>query len=144
MKEHHGCPVQATSNVISGKWKVLILWHLSIRSYRFSELRGLLQGVSEKVLTTQLRELEAAGMLVRTSAETMPPRVDYCLSRPGEDLIPIMEQMCAWAGMHLGIQPTLPPRDVLRKALAQSEAAIDKPCDLRMESRHPEEALTDA
>ncbi len=121
MKHHHGCPVQATSNVISGKWKVLILWHLSIRSHRFSELRGLLRGVSEKVLTTQLREFEGDGIVVRTSADTIPPRVEYSLTRSGEDLVPIMEQMCTWAGTHLGVKPTLLPRDVLMAASPKAE-----------------------
>ena len=110
MKDHHGCPIQATSNVIAGKWKVLILWHLSFRSHRFGELRELLAGVSEKVLTAQLRELEADGLVLRTSAHTFPPRVDYRLSSAGDTLIPIMEQMCDWAQLHLGVLPTLPPR----------------------------------
>lgn len=110
MKSNHGCPVQATSNVISGKWKVLILWRLSFCPHRFSELRNLLAGVSEKVLTAQLRELENDGMVLRTSSDATPPRVDYRLSPAGEELIPIMEMMCAWAQSHLGVEPTLPPR----------------------------------
>jgi DNA-binding HxlR family transcriptional regulator len=110
MKPHHGCPIQATSNVISGKWKVLILWHLSFQPYRFSELRELLHGVSEKVLTAQLRELEGDGLVLRRSAHTVPPRVDYRLSPAGHELIPIMERMCAWASLHLGVKPTLRPR----------------------------------
>ena len=113
MKQHHGCPVSATSNAISGKWKVLVLWHLSIRPYRFSELRGLLVGVSEKVLTAQLRELEADGIVLRISAETVPPRVEYRLSPAGEELVPLLQQMCDWASLHLGVMPTLPPREVL-------------------------------
>ena len=118
MKDHHGCPVQATSNVISGKWKVLVLWHLSFRSHRFSELRDLLKSVSEKVLAAQLRELEADGLIVRTSADSLPPRVDYRLSSAGEELIPILETMCVWAQAYLGVQPTLPPRPV--KALTST------------------------
>ena len=58
MKNHFGCPVQATSNVFAGKWKVLIVWHLGFGSRRFAEIRDLLPGVSEKVLAAQLRELE--------------------------------------------------------------------------------------
>jgi DNA-binding HxlR family transcriptional regulator len=112
MKPHHGCPIQATSNIISGKWKVLILWHLSFQSYRFSELRDLLPGVSEKVLTAQLRELERDGLILRTSAQTVPPRVDYRLSPAGNELIPIMEQMCDWAGIHLGVPATFRRRAV--------------------------------
>jgi DNA-binding HxlR family transcriptional regulator len=110
MKSHHGCPIQATSNVISGKWKVLILWHLSFQSYRFSELRELLEGVSEKVLTAQLRELESDGLILRKSAHTVPPRVDYRLSDAGIELIPILERMCEWAGAHLGVEGTMRPR----------------------------------
>jgi DNA-binding HxlR family transcriptional regulator len=119
MKSHHGCPIQATSNVISGKWKVLILWHLSFQSYRFSELRELLEGVSEKVLTAQLRELESDGLILRKSAHTVPPRVDYRLSDAGIELIPILERMCEWAGAHLGVEGTMRPRDAkIEPALA--------------------------
>jgi DNA-binding HxlR family transcriptional regulator len=66
MKAHHGCPVQATINVLSGKWKVQAVWRLSFGPLRFAELRNLLQGVSEKVLTTQLRELEKDGVVRRS------------------------------------------------------------------------------
>ncbi len=112
--------MQATSNVISGKWKVLILWHLSVRSYRFGELRNLLPGISEKVLTAQLRELEADGLVLRDSAHTVPPRVDYRLSPAGDQLVPLMQDMCDWATVHLGVKPTLPPRELLLAALPSS------------------------
>ena len=108
MKKHFGCPVQATSNAMAGKWKVLILWHLSLSSRRFSELRNLLPGVSEKVLTAQLRELERDGIVTRISADTVPPRVDYQLGPAGEELVPIMQAMCDWGSRHLGVAPTLP------------------------------------
>jgi DNA-binding HxlR family transcriptional regulator len=112
MKEHFGCPIQATSNAIAGKWKVLILWHLSYASTRFGELRDLLPGVSEKVLAAQLRELEKDGLLLRTSTQSVPPRVDYRLSPAGEELIPIMRRMCDWAGIHLGVVPNFPQRGI--------------------------------
>jgi DNA-binding HxlR family transcriptional regulator len=112
MKQHFGCPIQATSNVIAGKWKVLILWHLSFASSRFSEIRSLLPGVSEKVLAAQLRELEKDGLVIRTITQTVPPRVDYRLSAAGEELIPIMRKMCDWAGIYLGVQPNFPPRSL--------------------------------
>jgi DNA-binding HxlR family transcriptional regulator len=120
MKLHHGCPIRATSNVISGKWKTLILWHLSFQSYRFSELRNLVPGVSEKVLTEQLRELESDGLVLRRVTHTVPPRVDYSLSRAGDELIPIMERMCEWAKVHLGVAATLRPRAaaILRSSTA--------------------------
>ena len=65
MKQHYGCPIKATLNVMSGKWKVLALWYLSFKPQRFAELRDLLPGVTEKVLTTQLRELERDGVISR-------------------------------------------------------------------------------
>src|SRR5580692_10968740 len=109
MKNHFGCPVQATSNVMAGKWKVLIVWHLGFGSRRFAEIRDLLPGVSEKVLTAQLRELEQDGVLLRLVTECVPPRVDYKLSDAGLELIPVMEAMCGWGTKHLGVAPTLPP-----------------------------------
>jgi DNA-binding HxlR family transcriptional regulator len=88
MKNHFGCPVQATSNALAGKWKVLIVWHLGFGSRRFAEIRDLLPGVSEKVLTAQLRELENDGILSRLVTHNVPPRVDYMLSDAGRELIP--------------------------------------------------------
>jgi len=108
MKNHFGCPVQATSNVLAGKWKVLIVWHLSFGSRRFAEIRDLLPGVSEKVLTAQLRELERDGVLKRMATESQPPRVDYTLSVAGKELIAVMEAMCNWGTKHLGVAPSLP------------------------------------
>jgi DNA-binding HxlR family transcriptional regulator len=113
MKSHFGCPVQATSNVFSGKWKVLIVWHLAFRSLRHAELLRLLPGVSRKVLTAQLRELENDGVIARLDAETAQPRVDYFLTESGKELIDIMDAMCAWATKHLGVAPTLAPRPEL-------------------------------
>ena len=105
MKNHFGCPVQATSNVFSGKWKVLIVWQLSFGSRRFAQLRDILPGVSEKVLTSQLRALEADGVVERLATPTVPPRVDYKLSSAGKELITVMEAMCAWSGKYLGVKP---------------------------------------
>ena len=108
MRNHFGCPVKATANVMAGKWKVLIVWHLSFASRRFAELRHLLPGVSEKVLTDQLKELEHDGVIHRLAAETVPPRVDYVLSEAGKELVSVMEAMCAWGTKHLGVPPSLP------------------------------------
>jgi DNA-binding HxlR family transcriptional regulator len=108
MKDHFGCPVQATSNTIAGKWKVLIVWHLSFGTRRFAEIRDLLPGVSEKVLTAQLRELERDGIIRRLISDSIPPRVDYMLSDAGNELIPVMEAMCNWGTKFLGVPPSLP------------------------------------
>lgn len=108
MKVHHGCPVQATINVLSGKWKVQAVWRLSFGPLRFAELRDLLQGVSEKVLTAQLRELEKDGIVTRREARTSSPKVTYSLSRSGETLIPLLEGLCDWGSKQFGIKPNLP------------------------------------
>jgi len=108
MKNHYGCPIKATANTLAGKWKVLIVWHLSFGSLRFAEIRDVLPGVSEKVLAEQLRELEADGILRRTETPLSPPRVDYELTQPGQELIPIMKAMCDWASSHLGVMPNFP------------------------------------
>lgn len=108
MKKNFGCPVKATTNAISGKWKIPILWYLSFASRRFGELRILLTGVSEKVLAAQLKELERDGIVVRISAHTIPPRVDYVLSDGGRALIPVLEGMCDWGTQFLGVEPRLP------------------------------------
>jgi len=75
---------------------------------RFAEIRDLLPGVSEKVLTAQLRRLEADGMLRRHVTRSVPPRVDYELTAAGWELIPIMLSMCDWGSKHVGIVPRLP------------------------------------
>lgn len=107
MKNHFGCPVQATSNVFAGKWKVLIVWHLSFGTRRHTEIRKLLPGVSHKVLTAQLRELEQDGVVRRFERESLSPHVDYFLTDAGKELVTVMETMCAWATKHLGIMPSL-------------------------------------
>jgi DNA-binding HxlR family transcriptional regulator len=112
MKTRFGCPVRATIDLVSGKWKVQILWHLSFGPKRFSELRKVLPGVSEKVLTTQLRQLEAGGVLARKVNRVVPPQVTYFLNKPGEQLIPLMQELCDWGSEHFGIEPTMrrPPQ----------------------------------
>ena len=108
MQPNYGCPVKATTRVLAGKWKVAIVWHLSFGTRRFAEIRDLLPGVSEKVLTAQLRRLEQDGVVRRRVTPSVPPRVDYELTAAGWELIPIMQSMCDWGLKHLGIVPTLP------------------------------------
>lgn len=107
-KKNFGCPVQGTINVLSGKWKGFAVWHLGIGPKRFAELRDLLPGVSEKVLTSQLRELESDGVVQRKVKPTVPPQVTYSLTKAGDELIPMMSDLCHWATKHLGIPPMLP------------------------------------
>jgi len=108
MKAHHSCPVQATINVLSGKWKVQAVWRLSFGPLRFAELRDLLRGVSEKVLAAQLRELEKDGIVNRAAVPSSPPKVTYSLSPSGQTLIPLLEGLCDWGSKQFGIKPNLP------------------------------------
>lgn len=108
LKNNYGCPVQGTINCVSGKWKVLVVWHLGFGAKRFAQLRDLLPGVSEKVLTAQLRQLETDGIVRRKIKHASPPQVTYSLTRAGEELIEPMSVLCAWGTRHLGIPPNLP------------------------------------
>ena len=115
MKNNFGCPVQGTINVLSGKWKVLVVWHLGFGPRRFAELRDLLPGVSEKVLTAQLRQLQSDGVVQRKAKPTVPPQVTYCLTKAGDDLISMLTELCHWGTRYLGIPPNLP---MIRRASA--------------------------
>ena len=105
-----GCPVRATSSVIAAKWKVEIVWYLAFGTKRFAELRELLPGISEKVLTAQLKSLEKHGVVSRTVAAVKPPWVDYSLTPAGCELIYVMDGLCAWGVKHLGVPPTMAGR----------------------------------
>lgn len=96
------CPVEATLSVIGGKWKVVILFHLShFGTHRFAELRRKIPGVSERMLTQQLRELEHDGVVRREVYAEVPPKVEYSLTDYGETLRPICELMCGWGKKHM-------------------------------------------
>jgi DNA-binding HxlR family transcriptional regulator len=114
MKDHHGCPVQASINVLSGKWKVQILWYLSFGPRRFAQLHKKLAKISEKVLSDQLRQLAADGVLNRQATSSIPPQVTYSLSGEGQKLVPLMESLCDWGSAHFGIKPNLPRRPASR------------------------------
>jgi len=90
------CPVSATLNLIGGKYKALILWHLTGSTLRFSELQRLVPGATPKMLTQQLRELEASGLVLRTVYPVVPPKVEYSLTEKGASLSPILEAMFEW------------------------------------------------
>jgi DNA-binding HxlR family transcriptional regulator len=82
--------------VIGGSWKVPILYHLSRRTRRFSELRADIGQVTPKVLTAQLRELERDGVITRRVYAQVPPRVEYSLTTMGRTLLPVVQIMCRW------------------------------------------------
>ena len=90
------CPVETTLTLIGNKWKVLILRDLLSGTKRFSELKRSLNGVSQKVLTTQLRAMEADGLVHRVVFAEVPPRVEYSLTELGRSLKPILDAMVEW------------------------------------------------
>jgi len=90
------CPVETTLMLIGDKWKVLILWNLMNGTMRFGELKKSIGTVSQKVLTTQLRNMEEKGLLTRKVYAEVPPRVEYTLTETGYSLKPILDAMSAW------------------------------------------------
>ena len=90
------CGVAVTLNLIGGKWKGVILWHLSLKTLRFSQLKRRLSGVTQKMLTQQLRELERDGLVHREVFAEVPPRVEYSMTDLGRTLQPILQLMCNW------------------------------------------------
>ena len=98
---HYNCPVEATLEVIGGRWKALILFWLRDQVCRFGELRRKIPDISERMLTQQLRELEDHGIVRRQVYPVVPPRVEYSLTPYGRTLRPITELMCAWGQKHL-------------------------------------------
>lgn len=99
-KTYH-CPVEVTLDLIGGRWKPLILWHLKERGVlRHGELRRLIPTITQKMLTQQLRQLEADGLIQRTQYPEVPPRVEYSLSEYGKGLKEMLERFCEWGEAH--------------------------------------------
>ena len=90
------CDVATTVSMIGSKWKLLIIRNLILRPWRFNELQRALVGISQKVLTDSLRQMEADGIITRTVYPEVPPRVEYALSSLGESLNPIIAAMKQW------------------------------------------------
>lgn len=90
------CPVRTTLEIIGGKWKVLILYHLDTETHRFNELQRLLTGITQRMLTLQLRELEADGIVHRKVYPQVPPKVEYSLTEFGRTLMPVIQAMHHW------------------------------------------------
>jgi len=95
--KRYRCYFELTLAVIGGKWKPIILYHLSLaQAVRFGELRRGMRDVTERMLTRQLRELEADGLVHREVYREVPPRVEYSLTQMGRSLIPLLLQMRTW------------------------------------------------
>ena len=99
--EQENCPVAATLDLIGGKYKALILWHLAGKKLRFSELRKALASATPKMLTQQLRELESSKLIHREVYPVVPPKVEYSLTETGRSLLPILVAMRDWGAQYL-------------------------------------------
>ncbi|PWM76761.1 MAG: transcriptional regulator [Phascolarctobacterium sp.] len=102
------CPVAATLHLIGGKYKALLLWHLSGRVLRFNQLRQLVPEATPKMLTQQLRELEQDKLINRKVYPVVPPKVEYSLTPLGESLFPILEAMYDWGSRLMRSQGQCP------------------------------------
>ena len=104
-----GCPVEATLDLIDGKWKAVILYHLLDDTIRFNELgRRLSRRISQRMLTRQLRELETAGLIHREVYAEVPPRVEYSLTKLGRSLEPVIRSLWSWGNGYLEARRTAP------------------------------------
>lgn len=103
-----GCPIEVTVNLLGDKWKVLIIRNLLLRgTQRFGELNRGIDGVSQKMLTQQLRRLESDGLIARKIYPEVPPRVEYSLTEFGQTLKPIFDAMHNWGAGYL--EQVFPP-----------------------------------
>ncbi|MFU0842722.1 MAG: HTH hxlR-type domain-containing protein [Burkholderia sp.] len=102
------CPVDAVVQLIGGKYKPVILWHLSQATHRFGELQRLVPQATGKMLTQQLRELEGCGLVRREVFPVVPLRTEYSLTDFGRTLVPILQAMCDWGNEYVDIEPPVP------------------------------------
>lgn len=98
--EGQGCPIESTIELIGGKYKAIILWHLIDKTLRFSQLQRLIPNATAKMLTQQLRELEKDNLVERKVYPVVPPKTEYSLTEKGNSLSPILIDMCRWGSEH--------------------------------------------
>ncbi|SHH73081.1 winged helix-turn-helix transcriptional regulator [Sporanaerobacter acetigenes] len=96
------CPVEYTLEVIGGKWKSLILWCLAQGEVkRYGEIKRNINGITHKMLSQQLKDLESQGLIHREQYNQVPPKVEYWLTEKGKTLVPILEAMCQWGSEYM-------------------------------------------
>lgn len=100
-RDQYNCPLEAVIEVIGGKWKLYLLWHIRDRCRRYGELKRHTRGITEKMLIQQLRELERDGLIKRTVYPEIPPKVEYALTPYGETFIPLLHLLNSWGAEHL-------------------------------------------
>ena len=97
IKNLHDTPFGYTLSIIGGKWKMIILyWLFEVNTVRYNELKRLIGSISHKMLSSQLKDLEKDGLIIRKEYPQIPPRVEYSLTQKGRSLFPLMEEMCKW------------------------------------------------
>jgi DNA-binding HxlR family transcriptional regulator len=94
--KRYSCPVELTVDVVGGRWRTVLLSHLKEGVHRYGELRRLTPGISEKMLSQRLRELEADGLISRRDLGTVPPHVEYELTDEGRTLAPVLQALYDW------------------------------------------------
>ena len=104
MNRKFTCPVEATIQLIGGKYKSVILWHLMGKTLRYSEIHKLMPKATDKMLAQQLRELEKDGLINRKVYPVVPPKTEYSLTDFGNTLSPILVEMCNWGKQYLDYQ----------------------------------------
>lgn len=102
-KYEYDWPIDATLDMIGGKWKPLIIYELNDKTLRFSQLLDKLKPrITQRMLTKQLRQLEEDGLVIRKVYPQVPPKVEYSLTELGKSLKPILDQLCEWGSEHMG------------------------------------------
>lgn len=94
--KEYKCPIEITIDVIGGKWRSLIIWHLNQETLRFSEIRGIVPGISKKVLSEHLKELEKFELITRKVYPEVPPKVEYRITEKGRTLGKVLDVMDEW------------------------------------------------
>ena len=122
------CPAEVTVNIIGGRWKLLILYHLFQGVKRFSELQRAVSGITQKMLTQQLREMERDGLVHREVYPQVPPKVEYSLTGLGESLRSVVDAMSRWGKMFNegALKPETLSLPMGQIALKQSEPATQQ------------------
>lgn len=99
--QRYNCPVEATIDIVGGKYKAIIIYHLIDATLRFSELQKEIPQATAKMLSQQLKELEADGIINRVLYPVVPPKTEYSLTDLGKTLIPIIQSLCDWGDNYL-------------------------------------------
>lgn len=105
----YGCPVEAAMNIIGGKYKVIIIWNLIGKTLRYNELKKAIPQTTPKMLSQQLKELEADGIVNRILYPVVPPKTEYSLTEVGDTLVPIIEGLCVWGRKYYDVFQFLKP-----------------------------------